>query len=83
MKLTETLLDGLMSDNGGWTRMVTSRLGVNWPLTSGWKRKLLRSGLEISEEEYIALRRLRNYKIVGKNRKKHIAALIAGQEEFL
>lgn len=39
--ITNWIMDQLRTDAGGYTRAVTAALGVSWPLTTGWKRRLI------------------------------------------
>lgn len=48
IEITESWLHANCSAGSAWTRAQLAVLGINWPPTYGWKRRLI--GLEISDE---------------------------------
>jgi hypothetical protein len=74
MKITEEFIEKIASPRGGWNRPQLALLGVDWPPTTGWKRRLI--GMEISEE---TARRLEELSETTRMQRR---AIEAGQEDL-
>lgn len=55
--ITQQILNAGKNQTGGWTRAQVEVLGVDWPFTSGWRKRII--GTEVSAEvirKFYALR---------------------------
>lgn len=60
IKITESKIEALKSNNKGWNKQVLSLIGVNWPPKKGWKKELVNKNSEISKTIYEKAQSLKN-----------------------
>ena len=41
IEVTKELIESIKSDRGGFTKVNLKKIGVEWPLTSGWKQRAI------------------------------------------
>lgn len=72
VELNRKNVERLVSDAGGFTRVVIEGLGITWPAKAGWRADLEKSGRRMSLDEFKRLESLRNPKKKEKNKKPKI-----------
>lgn len=68
IRLDHRTMETLQSEAGGYTKALTSALGVPWPLPKGWRAEIERSGTTVTLEEYDKLLILKDIKCKKKKR---------------
>lgn len=56
-KITDELIKGGMSGSGGWNKKQVELLGLKWPLTNGWKHRII--GTSITRENALKFLKLK------------------------
>lgn len=52
LTLDEERLNLLKTPRGGYTKPLAAALGLEWPLTKGWKSSLIAEGRQITEARF-------------------------------
>ena len=53
--LTDALIDAVGTSGCGWSRKQLKILGVDWPVQSGWRQRLVAEGRSLTAEQVTAL----------------------------
>lgn len=50
IEVTDELIDALKTRNGGWKRESLALLGVDWPPKKGWRKRILGTRIQVSDD---------------------------------